>query len=289
MFAAALLVVGLSATTAPAQKTKPEANEAKRAASRRVKQYTIEQFMDTVRIGGASFSPDEKQILFHSNKTGIFNVYTVPAAGGEASQLTESMKESTFAVSYFPADTRFIYTYDKGGNENSHLSVKAAGGTERDLTPGDKTKANFLGWSHDRKSFFYSTNERDARYFDVFEMTVADMKPALIFKDEKGYDFADISNDKRHIAFGKQGDSTTDSDIYLYDTQTKALKHVTPHKGEIAFAPLTFDPQSKFLYYLTDEESEFQYIKRHDLNDGNSDVVEKEAWDISSTYFFSQR
>ncbi len=225
VFAAALLMVGLSATTAPAQKKKPEVEEAKRATARHVKQYTIEQFMDTTRIGGASFSPDEKQILFHSNKTGIFNVYTVPAAGGEASQLTDSTKESTFAVSYFPADTRFIYTYDKGGNENNHLFVKEANGTERDLTPGDKTKANFLGWSHDRKSFFYSTNERDARYFDVFEMTVADMKATLIFKDEKGYDFANISNDKQHIAFGKQGDSTTDSDIYLYDTQTKELKH----------------------------------------------------------------
>src|SRR5438046_305780 len=39
------------------------------------KQYTIEQFMATTRIGGASFSSDEKSILFHSNKSGIFNVY----------------------------------------------------------------------------------------------------------------------------------------------------------------------------------------------------------------------
>src|SRR5439155_22319734 len=43
-----------------------------------VKQYTIEQFMATTRVGGATFSPDEKSILFHSNKSGIFNVYTTP-------------------------------------------------------------------------------------------------------------------------------------------------------------------------------------------------------------------
>ena len=34
-----------------------------------VKQYTIEQFMATTQVGGASFSHDEKPILFHSNKT----------------------------------------------------------------------------------------------------------------------------------------------------------------------------------------------------------------------------
>src|SRR5690349_14755262 len=42
-----------------------------------VKEYTIEQFMNTVRIGGSSFSADEKSLLFHSNKSGIYNVYSV--------------------------------------------------------------------------------------------------------------------------------------------------------------------------------------------------------------------
>ena len=49
-----------------------------------MKQYTIEQFMDTTRLGGRSFSADEKSILFHSNKTGIFNVYTMPRRGRRA-------------------------------------------------------------------------------------------------------------------------------------------------------------------------------------------------------------
>ena len=71
-----------------------------------VKEYTIEQFMNTVRIGGASFSSDEKSILFHNNKSGIFNVYSVPVTGGAATQLTSSTKESTFAVTYFPNDAR---------------------------------------------------------------------------------------------------------------------------------------------------------------------------------------
>jgi len=37
------------------------------AAQKPVKEYTIEQFMHTTRLGGSSFSPDEKMILFHSN------------------------------------------------------------------------------------------------------------------------------------------------------------------------------------------------------------------------------
>src|SRR3954468_6252262 len=158
-----------------------------------VKQYTIEQFMGTTRIGGASFSSDEKSILFHNNKSGIFNVSTMPVSGGEAKQLTNSTKESTFAISYFPADARFLYRYDKGGNENEHIYLRELDGSERDLTPGDKTKADFHTWSQDRKSFFFGINARNPKFFDIFEMTVADLKPTLLYQDDTGYAFGAIS------------------------------------------------------------------------------------------------
>ena len=255
------------------------------ASERTVKQYTIEQFMDTVRLGGSSFSADEKSMLFHSNKSGIFNVYTIPVSGGSPKQLTNSTKESTYAVSYFPADDRFLYRYDKGGNENEHLYLHESDGKERDLTPGDKTKARFLDWSHDRKSFFFSTNTRDARYFDIFEMSLADLKPKLIYKDETGYDFGAISDDKKFIAFGKAGGSPADSDIYLYNTATKEMKNITPHQGDVANSPEAFDPKSKYLYFLSNEGDEFMYVARYDLKDGKREVVEKAPWDVSYTYF----
>ena len=197
------LIVAVSPAFAQKKKAEP------------VKEYTIEQFMNTVRIGGSSFSSDEKSILFHNNKSGIFNVYSVPVSGGAATQLTNSTKESTFSVSYFPNDSRFLYEYDRGGNENSHLYLRELDGTERDLTPGEKVKANFVGWSHDRKSFFFSTNERDPRFFDIYEMPIDTFKPSMIYKDETGFNVGDISNDKKYIAFQKSGGSAADADIYL--------------------------------------------------------------------------
>ena len=256
-----------------------------------VKEYTIEQFMNTVRIGGSSFSADEKSLLFHTNQSGIFNVYSVPVTGGASTQLTNSTKESTFAVSYFPNDARFLYEHDRGGNENTHLYLRELDGSERDLTPGDKVKANFLGWSFDRKSFFLSTNERDARFFDIYEMPLDTFKPALIYEDKTGLDFGAISNDKKYIAFQKNGGSPSQSDVYLYNTATKQLKNITidnnwdVNKQEAANSPQTFDVASKYLYYLSDAGGEFKYVARYDLASGKSKVVEKAPWDISYTYF----
>src|SRR5207302_686170 len=97
------------------------------AASAAPKQYTIDQFMATTSMGGASFSADEKRILFSSNQTGIWNAYTLPIAGGTPQPLTTS-KETTRSVSFFPADDRILYTRDQGGNENNHLYVRELDG-----------------------------------------------------------------------------------------------------------------------------------------------------------------
>jgi dipeptidyl aminopeptidase/acylaminoacyl peptidase len=255
------------------------------AAQKPVKEYTIEQFMNTTRVGGSSFSADEKPILFHTNKTGIFNVYSVAVTGGAAAQLTSSTKESTYSVSYFPTDGRLLYTYDRGGNENSHIYLRELNGAERDLTPGEKTKANFVGWSQDRKSFYLTTNERDARFFDLYEMPIDTLKATLIYKDETGLEFSDISYDKKFITFQKNGGSAADSDVFLYNVATIEMKNITQHTGDVANNPQTFDVASKYLYYLTDAGSEYAYIARYDLATGKSETVEKAPWDISYTYF----
>jgi dipeptidyl aminopeptidase/acylaminoacyl peptidase len=250
-----------------------------------VKEYTIAQFMNTVRVGGSAFTHDEKAILFHSNKSGIFNVYSAPAQGGALKQLTNSSSESTYIVSAFPEDERFIYTHDKGGNENSHLYIKEKDGKERDLTPGEKVKAEFLRWSHDRKAFYYSTNERNPKFFDVFRMSAADLKPKLVFQNDQGLHFADISNNGREIAFTKPGRSTSDADVYLYNTETKEMKNITPHQGDVNNSAQAFDVNSKYLYFLTNEGAEFMYIARYDLANGKEEEVEKAQWDIASVSF----
>ncbi len=206
-------------------------------------------------------------------------------AGGEPKQLTNSTKESTYIATAFPADARFLYRHDAGGNENEHLYLRELDGSERDLTPGEKTKANFLGWSKDQKSFFISTNERDPKFFDIFEMSIADLKPQLIYQDETGFEFADISADKRFLAFGKPGRTTADADVYLYDREKQEMKNITAHDGEVDNQPQVFDVASKYLYFLSDEGAEFKYIARYDIATGEREVVEKAPWDVSAIYF----
>ena len=254
------------------------------APARPKKQYTIEQFMATTSVGGASFSPDESKILFSSNVTGIFNVYSVSVNGGEPTALTSSTTDTTQAVAYFPADERVLFTRDHGGNELNHLYVRDLGGQERDLTPGEKLKASFEGFNRAGTAFHVLSNERDPRYFDLYRYDAKTYARSLVYKDEVGYFFGDVSDDGRWIAFGKV-QTTADSDIYLYDTASKQMKHLTPHLGQVANSVAGFDPDGKALYYLTNEGGEFARVKSYALLSGRHEEVEKADWDVSFTAF----
>ena len=251
--------------------------------SKAPKQYTIEQFLNTVSIGGSSFSSDEGKILFSSDESGIFNAYSVPVNGGEAKQLTKSTKNSIFAISYFPNDDRFLYRSDQGGNEIYHIYVMNMDGESKDLTPYEGARAVFLGWSHDEKSFFFGCNKRNPRFMDFYEMDIATMTPKMIYQNDSGLSFGCISNDKRYIAFSKTI-TEHNSDMYLYEIKSGAMKKLTPHEGDVNYAPVEFSIDSGKLYYLTDDGSEFMYLRSYDIDSGKSKVVEKVDWDISYAY-----
>src|SRR6188768_3088819 len=254
------------------------------APARPSKQYTIEQFMNVTGVRGAGFSADESRVLFSSNKTGIWNAYSIPASGGEWVPITTSTVDSTYAISYFPADDRVLFTRDQGGNELNHLYVKMVDGQEKDLTPGEKLKAQFAGWSGDRASFSMATNERDARFFDLYRYDAKTLERSLVFKNDLGYLPSGISRDGKWIALVKPN-TTNDTDVYLWSAASGEAKHITPHTGEATYSPAAFDPASAYFYYLTNDGSEFTRVRRYALSAGTHEDVEKADWDIVSFGF----
>ena len=264
----------LALLSLPAASAEPAA---RKAAPRR---YTIEQFMKTTRLGGSAFSPDEKQVYFASNQTGIFNVFVAPAAGGEAKQITHSTKESTYLVTSFPHDGRLLFSADQGGNENAHLYLRDESGKERDLTPGDKAKAGFEGWQHDGKAFFYTFNDRDPKSFDLYRMDAKTLEKTLIFKaEDPAMAVAGVSDDGRYVVLQKTA-TTVDSDLYLWDAQTKATKHLTPHEGQASHSFDGFDYPVKNVYLTTNAGREFNALARYDLATGKITAVEAPEWDV---------
>jgi dipeptidyl aminopeptidase/acylaminoacyl peptidase len=279
-----LLSFALAAIGLVACQTSSEKPRENRDSTRPRRQYTIEELMDNVRISGASFSADESSLLVSSDETGIVNAYRIDTSSSIRSSVTRSTKESTYAVSYFPNDNRVLVTHDQGGNEKNHLYLIEPDGKERDLTPGDELKANFAGWSRDEKSFYFESNERDKRFFDLYRMDITNFNRTLIYEDKTGYQIGPISDDEQWLALEKPN-TTSDSDLYIFNLSTKELKHISQHTGAARYSPADFDHENRYLYYLSNDGDEFTRVRRYEMVSGHHEEVERASWDIQFTQF----
>ena len=242
-------------------------------------QYTVEDFYKNTRFMGASWSPDRQKILVSSNLSGIWNAYAVPVGGGAPQPLTESTGNSIFARSYFPNDERIIYSSDEGGNELTHLYVRNPDGTSKDLTPGTKLKASFYGWAGDDRSFFVATNQRDAKYFDLYEIQTDGYARTLLYQNTDGFELGPISRDKRYVALVRPR-TTSDADIFVHDRTTNTTKNITEHTGTVNNMPADFSPDGSKLLFVSDSGSEFAALRSYDLTTGAKTTVYQQPWDV---------
>ena len=246
--------------------------------------YAVADFYKNSEFSGASWSPDRRKLLVSSNLSGIWNAFAIPVDSGAPVPLTQSTSNSIFAASYFPNDERILYTSDQGGNELTHVYVRNLDGTTRDVTPGAKLKGNFEGWSGNRRSFFVSTNERDERHFDLYEVTTDGLQRAMLYRNDEGYTLGPVSRDKRFVALVKPKTST-DADIFLYDSQSRTTKNITQHTGTVSNAPADFSPDNTKLLFVSDSGREFSSLRSYDLASGEKKTVYQQDWDIQGAQY----
>jgi dipeptidyl aminopeptidase/acylaminoacyl peptidase len=249
-----------------------------------VTNYSIEQFSDNISIGGGSFSADESKLLVSSDETGIYNIYSLNVDGSGKEQLTFSEKETFFGISWFPQDDRFLYSADQGGNELNHIYLQDTEGIVTDLTPWEGSVSRFSGWTRDDKAFYFSSNKRDPRYFDLYKMDIEDFSPELIYENTENLSIGTISSTGKFMALTKSI-TNENNEMYLLNLESGKLEHISEHEGDATFYPAGFSLDEKYLYYRTDEGREFTCVSLYDLETGEKKNTFEADWDVQYTYF----
>lgn len=262
-----------------------EDKKEQQTAQRDIQNYTINQFMDNEAVGGGSFSPDNSNLLISSNRSGIYNVYTIPTKGVEMTPITQSDSTSYFANAYFPDDNRMLLSADGNGDEIDHLYVRETDGSIKNITPIEGAKANFYGWSKDDKYLYYGSNKRDPKYFDVYKMSIDDYSSEMLYQNNDGMDFSGMSEDENYFALSKTV-NTNDSDLFIYNAKTKETTKINDNMSGNSAQDFSKD-NSKF-YYTTDDGSEFSYLMSYDLNTKEKKKEIEKSWDIMGSGFTSE-
>lgn len=275
-----LLVACNKAPEAPAAAAPAAVTEDSKTATA-VPSYTAEQFYATKSYMGNRINHNGQSLLVASDESGVFNLYRVSIDGSSWQPLTTSTSDAMMPVDWFPQDDRVLYTADQGGNELHHLYVLATDGTVTDLTPGDKLKAMFVDW-HGSDAFWVATNERDAKFFDLYKYDAKSYERTLVYQNNDGLTVDAVSADGRYLALSKER-TNADNNLYIIDLQSKEQKplHITPHEGNINFQVHGFSRDSKTLIYGSDQNSEFSQAQLYDIAANTSTVYQQADWDIS--------
>ncbi len=243
--------------------------------------YSIEQFMDTERLAGASFAPGGNRLIYSSNRSGVFNIYAQDLQGGDPIALTESDDDAIYVIRYFPHDERLLYRSDRGGNEITHIYLRELDGSVRDLTPGDQVKAVYEGFSGDGSRLWISTNERDPRFFDLYEYDTKSLARQRVFENDTGAAISTISPDGRYIALNRVR-TRKSTEILLFDRERGSTEVLVSDADEVANAPASFSSDSKALYYGSDRGHEFRQLFRRELASAEEQLVLRLDWDVVS-------
>lgn len=237
------------------------------------KRYPIDEFMQTTRMSGISFSHDEREILVTSNQSGVFNAYSIPLAGGQPRQLTFSNEEAVRAVSFFPSDHRILYLRDKGGVENTHLCIGEVDGREVELTHGDRVKSGFIGWNEEGSHFFCTSNEC-GQFADAYRIDARTYERSLIYRNDGGYLVARVSPNGQYLALVKY-EGLTNANIYVLHVPSGTLALITPHSGNVGYMPLYFDSASERLHYRLRQNEDEAFEYSYDLRTGSHEMCER--------------
>jgi dipeptidyl aminopeptidase/acylaminoacyl peptidase len=246
------------------------------------------------QISGLSFSPDGAKVLVSMDADGVPNAWALPVAPvepggqGEPVQLTKSAREPVWAVSYFPADERFLYRSGPAGDEE-HLFVRERDGKAVELLPGKATR--FFGWAGDGKSFFVEAMNGAGPSWDLFRVAIAAgyEKTRLDRNSSHISRLAAVSADGRYVAYAEKFSDLT-RNLRLRDLTTGQSRSLRANEGFEVNIPLRFSPDGKTLLLLNDDDRPFRFLARVETATGPvkelvAKELVKEDWDlVDATY-----
>jgi tricorn protease len=198
--------------------------------------------------------PAEKQIedweLAPKGERALFvargDLFTAPIEKGATRNLTASSNAHDRHARWSPDGRKIAYVSDASGEDQIWV-IDQAGGKPTQLTTGFATMLYAPAWSPDSKRLAFA--DKNGR---IFVTTVANPAPVEVADDEYGRvnDYT-WSSDSRYLAFSL-GEENGSNSIWIWTVGEKAARRVTDESFS-EYTPV-WDPNGKYLYYLSDRQ-----------------------------------
>src|SRR5947209_3636284 len=249
-------------------------------------QYTFERYLNTRMAYGPSFSPDGRLLTFLTNITGVAEVWSVPVDMAAANppwpeQLT-FVGDRVGSASYSPVADRLMVSADVGGSEHMQLYLLSGDGANfTALTSRPQSIYQFGDWSPDGTSFTYSSNERDARYFDVYERNLETGQTRLLLQQDGTNHAGHYSRDGRYALVSRLH-SNIHTQLFLLDLLSGEARPLTSDvfEGQAEYSFPSWSADGSGLYVVSNFGRQFSSLAWLDLITSEMNYLRDDQWDV---------
>jgi dipeptidyl aminopeptidase/acylaminoacyl peptidase len=228
----------------------------------------------------AQFTPDGKRVLFVSNMSGQYNLWSAAIDGGWPEQLTTFTDNAVRSIAV-RSDGTILFQADRDGDEFHQLyRIPADGGWPEQLTnlPQVQHEITPGAWAPDGSGFVFSANSRTPQDSEVFFWRDGEDEPRQLHGEGMYALAASFSPDSKSI-LAVDIRANTDLSIHVVDTNGGG-REVTPHEGDVKFVPGPWAADGSGFYVLSDEGREYVGLAFQSIETGEREWIATPEGDI---------
>lgn len=227
--------------------------------------------------------PHRLEMLITTRFAEVSQLHWVSQPGGARRQLTFSA-EPVAGGSVQPRHGRYyVFSQDVGGGEFYQLYRFEPNTGKTVLLTDGKSRNMGVCWARSGEKIAYTSTRRNGRDTDVYVMDPADPKTdrLLLELPGGGWSVQDWSWDEQRLLL-RDYRSINESRLYLVDLRQGAKELLTPSIGQpVAYAQAGFAKDDRFLYIISDQDSEFLRLRQFDLSTRQWKILTSRIpWDI---------
>ncbi len=248
--------------------------------------YSFERYLNVRSANTPSFSPDGRCVSFLSDITGVAEVWTVPVETQRPRSLWPDQLtfggERIAGATFSPKADILLVSRDAGGNERTQLyTLSVNGATFTPLTDRLDVMYLFGGWSPDGMRIAYSSNERDQRFFDVYEKHILTGETKLLLQQDGTNYTRGYAPDGVQVLVARY-DSNVRNALFLVDSATGNARLLTPEndRENALYQAAAWSADRKGLYLLSNRDRQFMTLAYLDLATREMSYLADTLWDI---------
>lgn len=233
-------------------------------------------FGNPTQVAGR-LSPDGKWLSWIAPRDGVLNIFVAPAADPKSARpLTAEAKRPIRQYFWSPDSKQILFINDKGGDENFLLyGVDVVSGSQRTLTPFEKTRAQIVAISNEVKDrILVGINNRDPKWHDVHSLDLASGKLTPVMINTGGFQ-SFLADEQLNIRGATKPRPDGGSAFYRVTSgkvEAEPFEQITLEDAQTTF-PAGFTTDGRTLYWIDSRGRDTAALIAQDVATGRKTIV----------------